>query len=209
MTIAACPTNAEAHVAVVIVGPDSQPLGAKAADVTGTLTGMGIDSPPSPVCGSGQAWVEIQVGAMTTWIVCLQAPNLVLDVMFGDTVTLVQTVDEHPIAPASVHTTLRDAGNLVLHVEQATYEAEVALPDGVTVAKGDKTCESPGDACKTEGYSAIMSAGGESATIAGGESGDAGGFRMYVDRYWTRQASSGCDGGDAYIVLAMTPSPGI
>lgn len=208
-TIAACPIGAEAHVAAVIVGPDSQPFGQKPADVTGTLAAFGVDTPPSPVCGSGQAWVQIEVDAQTTWIACFQAPSLIFDLVAGDAVTLLQTANEHPIAPASIHTTLRANGNLVLHVEQATYEAEVALPDGVTVAKGDKECASPDDLCKVDGYAVVATAGPESVTIAGGESGDAGGFRVYVDRYWTAQASSGCDGGDANILLSVTPSPGI
>ncbi|MFO0590631.1 MAG: hypothetical protein U0441_24020 [Polyangiaceae bacterium] len=208
-TISACEVGAEPHVAVTIIGPDSKPVGPVAVDVSGTLTGMGIDTPPSPDCGSGQAWIEIQVGVMETWFACVQAPTFQLDVMYGDAVTLVQTVDEHPIAPASIHTTLRDAGNLILHIEQATYEAEVKLPDGVTVAKGDMECDSPDDACKTQGFAVSATVGATSISIAEGASGDVGGYTVYADRYWSESPSTGCDGGDADIRLAVTPTPGI
>lgn len=208
-SIVACTLNAEPHVAATIIGPDSKVVGPAAADVAGTLTGMGIDSPPSPDCGSGEAWLEIQVGVMETWIVCLQAPSLQLNVMFGDMVTLTQTVDDHPIAPASIHTTVRDAGNLVIHVERSTYEADVALPDDVTVVKGDQECDSPTDACKTAGFAVSASVGGSTTTIAEGETGEVNGYTVYVDRYWSQSPSTGCDGGDADIRLAVTPTPGI
>jgi len=87
------------------------------------------------------------------------------------------------------------------------YEDEVALPDGVTVAKGERVCSSPEDPCLTEGHWVTASAGGESAVIQPGESGTVGGLRVYLDHYWTQNVSSACDGGDSHIRLSVTPAP--
>lgn len=207
-TIDACPIGAEAHAAAILVDPAGMPAGTGAVDITGTASAAGLDAPPSAECGSGQAWVSItDDGGTGEWLACFQAPSLVWSVTAGDAVQLTQAVTDHPIAPASMHTTLRANGALVAHVEQATYEDEVALPDGVAVARGEQACSSPDDACMTEGYSVTASAGGQSATIAPGEAGIVGGLRVYVDRYWLQNVSSACDAGDASVLLAVTPAP--
>lgn len=207
-TIDACPIGADAHAVAVIVDPDGAAVGIGAVDVAGTASAAGLDTPPSAACGSGQAWVAItDDGGTGDWLACLQAPSLAWDVAPGDPIELTQAVTEHPIAPATVHTTLRSGGALVVHVEWATYEDEIALPDGVTIERGDEACSSPDDPCLTEGYSVTASAGGESAVIAPGEAGVVGGLRVYLDRYWTQNVSSACDGGDASVLLAVTPAP--
>lgn len=206
----ACPLGAELHVAAVIVDPSGAAIVPQAVSVKGLISGIGVDTPPTFECGSGQAWVQIENEAdSTTWIACFQAPNLVVDATAGQTAELAQAVDEHGVAPASVHTTVRVDGALLVHVEEATYEAEIALPDGVTIARADKVCDSLSDPCQIEGYDTTMTAGAESVAIPAGDAGDAGGYRVYVDRYWTAKASSGCDGGDAVVRLAVTKTPGI
>jgi hypothetical protein len=206
--IEACPTQAEPHVLSIVVDPSGSPVWTDAVDIAGTVAGAGLDSPPSAECGSGMAWVTITADdASGDWVVCFQAPSLVWSFQPGGPAELAQTVDVHPIAPATVHTTLRSAGALVVHSEWAMYEEELALPDGVTVARADQVCSSPDDPCKTEGYSVTASAGAETASIQPGESGVVGGLRIYVDHYWMQQVSSACDGGAAHIRMAVTPAP--
>lgn len=203
-----CPTQAEAHVAAVIVDPAGSPVWTDAVDVTGAVAAAGLDAPPSAECGSGQAWVKIAAdGGGGEWLACLQAPSLAWGFAPGDPVELTQAVTTHPIAPATVHTTVRSAGALVVHVEWAMYEEELALPDGLAVARGDQVCASPDDPCETEGHSVTASAGGESAVVQPGEAGVVGGLRVYLDHYWILSVSSACDAGDAHIRMAVTPAP--
>ncbi|MEZ4293456.1 MAG: hypothetical protein R3B70_00645 [Polyangiaceae bacterium] len=184
------------------------PLGAKAGGVSGNVTSAGLDSPPSAECGSGLAWAEIDPGdGSGSWLVCFQAPSLVWDFVPGSPAEVAQVVNEHPIAPASIHTTLRSGGALIAHAEQAYYEAELALPDGVAIARGEQVCASPEDFCQIEGYSATVVVGEESAGVMAGESVTLGGYRTYVDRYFTLKTSSACDSGDADIRVAVLPAP--
>ncbi len=206
--IDACPTGAEAHALALVIDPSGTVLWTAAADVTGTVAAAGLDAPPSAECGSGMAWVTItEDGGGGDWTACFQAPGLVWSFAPGDPVELAQTADEHPIAPASVHTTLRSAGALVAHVEWTMYEDELALPDGLTVAKADLVCDSPADSCLTRGYSVTASANGESTGILPGESGVVGGLRVDLDHYWILNVSSACDGGNTHIRISVTPAP--
>lgn len=205
-----CPTKAETHVVATVVSPaDGKAIGAKEASVTGTVKGAGVDTPPSFECGGGEAWVQIAAEDMSgDWLACFQAPGLVVSIMPGESAELVQTVKEHPSAPATLHTTLRVAGALFVHVEWAGAEDEIALPDGVTVARSEeKVCVSPGDPCDLEGYAVTASEAGQSAVVMPGETASAGAFQLYLDRYWVPQSESGCEGGAADIRIAVTPAP--
>lgn len=209
-SLEACPLNADAHVAATVIGPDGMPLTNAPGGAAGTIAALGIDSPPSAQCGSGEAWVQITSDAGDgVWLGCFQAPNLVLDATVGQPAELQYTLNASNPAPPSTHTTLKVNDALVVQIEQASWEADVALPGGMTIGRAEKVCDSLSDPCQIEGYDPAIQSGDEVLQIPAGESGDVGGYRVYVDRYWTAKPSSGCDGGDADIRLSIAPSPGI
>lgn len=209
-SLEACPLNAESHVAATVIGPDGMPLTNVPEIVTGAIAALGIDSPPSAQCGSGEAWVQITSDVDgTSWLGCFQAPNLVLDATVGQPAELAYTLTSSNPAPPSTHTTLKVNDALVVQIEQVSWETEVALPDGMTIGRAEMVCDSLSDPCQIEGYDPAIQSGDEVLQIPAGESGDIGGYRIYVDRYWTAKPSSGCDGGDADIRLSIAPSPGI
>lgn len=207
--IAACPIGAELHVASRIVGPDGVAVGDEGVNVAGTVTGAGVDTPPTFECGAGMAWAQIaDAGSGETWIGCFQAPGLTWNVTAGQEAQLRQVAVTHPIAPATLHTTLLVDNALAVHVEAATVESEVVLPNGITLARGDQVCASPGDPCLTKGYEAEATSGGETVKLPPGETTVVGAHKLYLDRYWLENISSACDGGGAYIVLSVTPDVG-
>ena len=208
-TIAACPIGSELHVTSTIVGPDGAAVGDEGVNVAGTVTGAGVDTPPTFECGSGMAWAQIADAVSgDTWIGCFQAPGLVWNVGAGQEAQLRRVAVTHPIAPATLHTTLLVDNALAVHVEAATVETEVALPAGITLARGDQVCSSPESFCLTKGYEAEATSGGETVTLSPGEAAKVGAHRLYLDRYWIENISSACDGGGAYIVLSVTPDSG-
>jgi hypothetical protein len=87
------------------------------------------------------------------------------------------------------------------------YESQVALPEGVTVARKDLVCDSPDDPCRTKGHSVTASAGGESTDILPGDSGIVQGLRVHVDHDFAQSASSACDGGNSDVLISVTPAP--
>ena len=195
-------------MASTIIGPDGVVVGDESVDVTGTVTGASVDSPPTFDCGSGMAWAQIEEdGGGGTWLACFQAPGLTWNVAPGQVGQLRQIADTHPIAPASKHTTLRADDALVIHVELATVEQEVALPDGLGLARGDQVCSSPEDPCKTEGYTATATLADSIVDLTPGETTNLSTKRIYLDRYWLEKISSGCDGGGAHILLSVTVNP--
>jgi hypothetical protein len=143
-----------------------------------------------------------------TWIGCFQAPGLVWNVTAGQAAQLRQIAVTHPIAPATKHTALRVENALVVHVEAATVESEVALPDGLMLSRGDQLCSSPDDPCLTKGYDAVAGSVDTTVPLPPGEPTKVGAHSLYLDRYWLENISSACDGGGAYIVLSVTPDPG-
>ncbi|MBK8254772.1 MAG: hypothetical protein IPK82_19195 [Polyangiaceae bacterium] len=202
-----CPLSNELHIASVIIDGAGMVVGPAAASVSGTVSSVGIEAPPSGDCGTGQAWVQIDPGGgEPVWLACFQAPSLVWDFAVGDAVSLEQTVNEHPPASASVRTTLRKAGALMFHAEWAFYEADLALPEGIGAARGDKLCASA-DACETEGFAMTATLGAESVGVLPGEAGVVSGYKLYLDRWFSQKPSSGCDGGDSFIVLSITRAP--
>lgn len=201
-----CPLQDEAHVASVIVDPAGVVQYWLPVSVAGTVSSSGLDGPPSIECGGGMAWLVIDSDQGDQWIACFQAPSLVWSFAQGDAVTLEQTVNEHPIAPASSHTTLRRAGELVVHTEWTFYENELALPEGIMLTVGDMVCDSPEDPCKTQGYAVTLSKAPDNLAVMPGESATLGSLRVYLDRYWRQSPSSGCDGGDSHILISVTGS---
>lgn len=94
----------------------------------------------------------------------------------------------------------------MLHAEWAFYEADLALPEGLSATKGDKLC-ALSDPCGTEGFAMTAALGSESVGVLPGEAGVLGGYSLYLDRWFSQQPSTGCDGGDSYIVLSITQAP--
>ena len=207
--IEACPIGSELHVWSRILRPDGVAVGDESVNVAGTVMAAGVDTPPTFECGSGMAWAQIVDDATgETWTGCFLAQGLTWNVAMGQTAQLRQVAVTHPIAPASLHTTLHVANELVVHVEWATAEDEVALPDGLALARADQVCSSPEDACAVNGYAAQVVSGEQVVDVPPGETTTVGAHRVYLDRYWLQSISSGCDGGGAFIVLSVTPDAG-
>lgn len=200
----------ESHIGAEVLKPGGEPLAFDEADVTGTVTGVGLGMSPSNLCGAGAAWVSIDAtGGGGEWLACFTVPDFEIALSMGDAVELKRFVGAADIDPPSFRTTLRAGGQLVIDVEELTNAKDLALPDGITLANGDLLCESPPleGGCGRNRYLATISLGSESVEIPPGESGVVGGYRVDVGQNDDITSGGGCDSGSANIVIAVLPAP--
>lgn len=208
-TLPTC-TDSGVHVRATLVKLGGEPTNVGDLDITGTVAAAGVDTPPSSECGAGEAWVSIDAAdGSGQWLACFQMPNFAMTLVAGDAVELSQLVQPHDIDPPSFHTTLRASGQLVIHVERASSESDVALPESIDIAPGEVLCETfPDDGgCGVKTREVTVSLGAESVLLTPGESGVVGGYRVLVDIYDKHTDGGGCDSGDASVLIGIVPAP--
>lgn len=209
-TVGAC-SALQGHIAASVIQPGGEPLAFEEADITGTVTAVGLGMSPAGKCGAS-AWVSIAAtGGGGEWLACFLVPDFTIALSMGDAVELTRSVSVGDIDPSSFRTTLRASGQLVIDLEDVADTGDLALPEGITLADGELLCESkPTDGgCGTKRHVATISLGSESVEIPPGESGVVGGYRVDVDQNDDITSDGGCDSGSAHIVIAVLPVPAI
>lgn len=181
------------------------------ASVSGTVTEVGTGPLPM-ICGIFEAgaegaWIRLADADGATWTACYAAKGASMPLQVGDAVTADYTFRTQEWSWGEFTLTLRKDGALVLHATDGGHE-KPKLPDGITMTTGQTLCTwHDNDGCGGERNEMTVAAGGESATIAPGETATVGGLEVHLG-YWSKSVlEGGCDGEPFYRSFFVVAAP--